>query len=355
MKKSKSDKKAISLQARDLAQYTYEWINIHVPTLKTSSCHTERAYRLSLRLFTLFLETVKHVDIFSLTTACYSVETLNEWRMWLKNERNASNSTCNNRMSVIKSLLEYIGGKNMAYSYLYLRAAEHLRPLKEPQKKIKGMTRDAVQAIFAVPDTNTRIGLRDLTLMMLSYGVAARIDEILSLTIRNVHLDAKDPFVLLLGKGNKIRSIYLESGLVEWLRRYIEVFHGKNPSKGNFLFYSPCHGNKNKLTQPAISKRLKLYAEKAHQHCEEVPLNLHSHLWRHSMACHWREDNINIVEIKELMGHSRLESTMIYQDVTEEQKKAAIETLEDTVTKSLERKWKMPENKGLAAMFGLDV
>lgn len=55
------------------------------------------------------------------------------------------------------------------------------------------------------------------------------------------------------------------------------------------------------------------------------------------------------------MGHSRLESTMIYQDVTEEQKKAAIETLEDTVTKSLERKWKAPENKGLAAMFGLDV
>ena len=234
----KNDKQVISQQSRDLAQYTYEWINIHVPTLKSSSYHTERAYRLSLRLFTQFLETVKHIDIFSLTSECYSVETLNEWRMWLKNERNASNNTCNNRMSAIKSLLEYIGGKNVAYSHLYLRAVEHLRPLKIPQKKIKGMTRDAVQAIFAVPDTNTRIGLRDLTLMMLSYGIAARIDEILSLTIRNVHLDAKDPFVILLGKGDKIRSMYLESGLVQWLRRYMEVFHGKKPLQDDLLFYS---------------------------------------------------------------------------------------------------------------------
>lgn len=73
------------------------------------------------------------------------------------------------------------------------------------------------------------------------------------------------------------------------------------------------------------------------------------------MAYHWREDNINIVEIKELMGHSSLQSTMVYQDVAEEQKKAAIETLEDTVTKSMRKKWKLPENKGLAAMFGIEI
>lgn len=73
------------------------------------------------------------------------------------------------------------------------------------------------------------------------------------------------------------------------------------------------------------------------------------------MACHWREDNINIVEIKELLGHSSLQSTMIYQDVTEEQKRAAIETLGDTITKSMGKKWKMPENRGLAEMFGIEI
>src|SRR5690606_10961905 len=124
-----------------------------------------------------------------------------------------------------------------------------------------GMSRKAVQAIFAVPDTRTRIGLRDLILMMLNYGVAARIDEILSLKIADLHLTAKDPFVILHGKGSKIRSVYLQRRLVEWLERYLKLFHKPTPKPEAFLFYSPCHGIRGKLTQAAISKRLKLYAK----------------------------------------------------------------------------------------------
>lgn len=353
MKTKNSINNDIAQQAQILAHYIHDWINIHVPSLKTNSAHTERSYRLSLSLYTRFLESSKGVTPFNLNSDCFSVERLNEWLIWLKQIRGACNGTCNNRMAAIKSLLEYIGGRDPAFSYLWIRASDHIRPLRESPKKVTGMSRNAVQAIFAAPDTKTHIGLRDLVLMMLSYGVAARIDEILSLKIIDVHLKAKDPFVILHGKGNKVRSIYLQKRLVEWLERYVKLFHESNPKPNDFLFYSPCHGIGAKLTQPAISKRLKLYAEIAHEKCNEVPLNLHSHLWRHSMACHWREDNINIVEIKELMGHSSLQSTMIYQDVTEEQKKAAIQTLEDTVTKSMIKKWKLPENSGIAAMFGI--
>lgn len=355
MKTRNSTKAELTQQATSLARYVYEWINIHIPSLKTSSQNTERSYRVSLCLFAKFLESIKGITPFNLTAECFSVESLDEWRMWLKNERGVCNGTCNNRMAAVNSLLEYIGGRDPAYSYLYIRTTEHIHPLREPAKKVTGMSRDAVQAIFATPDTKTAIGLRDLALMMLSYGVAARIDEILSLKIIDVHLRAKDSFVILHGKGGKIRSIYLQERIVEWLQRYLQVFHRPVPKPDDFLFYSPCHGLKSKLTQPAISKRLKLYAKMAHEKCGDVPLDLHSHLWRHSMACHWRENNINIVEIKELLGHTSLQSTMIYQDVTEEQKKAAIETLEDSITKSMDKQWKLPKNKGLAAMFGLEA
>lgn len=355
MKTKNNTKSGITQQAKDLAYYTYDWINVHVPLLKANSRHTERSYRLSLSLYARFLESDKGITPYNLSGECFSVERLNEWQIWLKQVRGVCSGTCNNRIAAIKGLLKYIGGRDPAYSHLYLRASEYIRPLREPKRKVSGMSRDAVQAIFAVPDTKTRIGMRDLVLIMLSYGVAARIDEILSLKIIDVHLGAKDPFVVLHGKGGRIRSIYLQKQLVEWLERYLKMFHKPNPKPDDFLFYSPCHGIGAKLTQPAISKRLKLYAKIAHERCEEVPLDLHSHLWRHSMACHWREDNINIVEIKELMGHSSLQSTMVYQDVTEEQKKAAIETLEDTVTKSMRKKWKLPENKGLAAMFGIET
>lgn len=71
------------------------------------------------------------------------------------------------------------------------------------------------------------------------------------------------------------------------------------------------------------------------------------------MACHWREDNINIVEIKELLGHKCLQSTMVCQDVTEQQKKEAVNTLEDTITKAMLKKWKSADNKDLIAYLGL--
>lgn len=353
MKTKNNKKSGITQQAKDLAYYTYDWINIYIPALRTSSEHTERSYRLSLSLYVRFLESEKGITPFNLSGECFSVEKLNEWQIWMKQVRGVCNRTCNSRMAAIRSLLAYIGGRNPAYSHLYIRASEYIRKLREPERKISGMSRNAIQAIFDVPDTSSRIGLRDLVLMMLSYGVAARIDEILSLKVSEIHLETKEPFVLLHGKGGRIRSIYLQKRLVEWLERYLKVFHKSNFSSRDFLFYSPCHGIRGKLTQAAISKRLKLYAKKAHGRCEEVPLDLHSHLWRHSMACHWREDNINIVEIMQLMGHSSLQSTMVYQDVTEEQKKAAIETLDDTVTKSMEKKWKLSENKGLAVMFGI--
>lgn len=279
MKTKNSTKSDKALQAKSLARYIYEWINIHVPSLKTNSSHTERSYRLSLSLYARFLESAKGITPFNLHGECFSVERLNEWQIWLKQERGVCNGTCNNRTAAIKSLLEYIGGRDPAYSYLHIRASEHIRPLREPKRKISGMSRDAVQAIFAVPDTQTRIGLRDLVLMMLSYGVAARVDEILSLKIIDIHLSAKDPFVILHGKGGRIRSIYLQKRLVEWLERYLKLFHKSAPKPDDLLFYSPCHGIRAKLTQPAISKRLKIYAKIAHERCGEVPLDLHSHLW----------------------------------------------------------------------------
>lgn len=257
-------------------------------------------------------------------------------------------------MAAIKNLTKYIGGQIPEYAYIYVAASEYLKPMREIKRVVHAMTRNAVKAIFAIPDTTTKIGLRDLTLMMLSYGVAARLDEVLSLAVKDVVLDnVKDPYVILCGKGGGFRSIYLHDDLVEWLKLYLKVFHGDRPNKNSLLFYSPCKGCMGKLTQPAIAKRLSLYAAKAHEICPDVPLNLHSHLWRHSMATHWREDNINIVEIKELLGHRNLSTTMIYEDVTEEQKRKAIDTLEDTITKSQDKKWKKPENMELLTLVGL--
>ncbi|WP_138291758.1 tyrosine-type recombinase/integrase [Bacteroides intestinalis] len=354
MKKISKPSGTFTAQNRKLAKLIYDWHTTYIPSIKTTSEHTLRSYKLSLSLFLRYLQSEKDITPFDLTPECFSVEILTQWQMWLKGERHVSATTCNSRMAAIKNLTKYIGGQIPEYAYIYVAASEYLKPMREIKRVVHAMTRNAVKAIFAIPDTTTKIGLRDLTLMMLSYGVAARLDEVLSLAVKDVVLDnVKDPYVILCGKGGGFRSIYLHDDLVEWLKLYLKVFHGDRPNKNSLLFYSPCKGCMGKLTQPAIAKRLSLYAAKAHEICPDVPLNLHSHLWRHSMATHWREDNINIVEIKELLGHRNLSTTMIYEDVTEEQKRKAIDTLEDTITKSQDKKWKKPENMELLTLVGL--
>ena len=63
---------------------------------------------------------------------------------------------------------------------------------KKTKKKVRGLTRDAVKVLLAEPDTTRKTGIRDLTLMVVLYATAARIDEILSIKVTDLHLDAEN-------------------------------------------------------------------------------------------------------------------------------------------------------------------
>ncbi|NCC02279.1 MAG: integrase [Clostridia bacterium] len=354
MKKKQESYAGISLQARHLAEYISEWINIYVPRMRGCSSHTERAYRTSLSLYVSYLEE-KGYTPFTLSIECFTPEVLNNWFLWLRDNRNLKPTSCNGRMGAIKCMLKYIGGRDVAFAGLYLKAKEYVKRMREGKVHIMGMTKNAVRALFAAPDTTTKLGVRDLFLMLMCYGVAGRIDEILSLKVKDLRTEVKDPYAILHGKGSKIRSVYLQLGIIKWYERYIKLFHEEAPNQEDYLFYSTVHGQRCKLTQPAVSKRMKLHADKARLTCNEVPNPMHAHLWRHTAACHWRENGINIVEIKELMGHASLTSTMVYQDVTDDQKKEAIKSLENNVTQTMKKKWTMPENRSLTTMFGINV
>ena len=73
---------------------------------------------------------------------------------------------------------------------------------------------------------------------------------------------------------------------------------------------------------------------------------------RHAKASHWLEDGMNIVQISLLLGHEQLQTTMVYLDVTIEQKAKALATLEDENSRKAPKKWK--DNKSsLANLCGV--
>ena len=287
----------------------------------------------------------------SITKACFEKLYVEKWLRWLKENRGCSPDTCNVRLASIRVFLKFLGSRDVRLLYLY-QDAKTIKRLKCVRKKVDGLTRNAVAEMLASPDLSTKIGKRDLVFMIILYATAGRLDEILSIKLSQLHLNRKKPYVTIVGKGGKVRTLYLLPRAVSHIEKYIRDTHGKQPDAEAFLFYSRVGGKYAKLTEPAIDKRLKKYAKEAHGRCPDVPLGIHAHQFRHGKASHWIEDGINVLQVSFLLGHEQLETTMVYLDISTEEKAKALATLENEKDKRVSKKWKKPDGS-LSDFLGL--
>jgi len=326
-----------------IAKHIHSFLTVYVPSLKNQSENTVRSHEAAISLFIGFLENVHGITPIKFCWGCFSREMIEEWLLWLRSKRGCSPETCNVRLASLRAFLKYLGGKDVSLIHIS-HAASAIPRMKGLKKKVKGMGKDAVKALMAAPDTATRAGRRDIALIVTIYATAARLDEILSLKVKHLHLEAKKPYAVIVGKGNKIRSLYLLPKAAAHLGQYLREFHGGAADPEAYVFYSRNNGPRAKLSQAAVSKRLKIHALAANRLCAEVPLDLHAHQLRHARASHWLEDGINIVQISLLLGHEQLETTMVYLDVTIDQKSMALSSLEDGYGENIPKKWKRSHN-----------
>lgn len=325
-----------------IARYISEFLDGYVLSQKTDSMNTLKSYQDAIVLYLTFLENEKKICRDTLNAGCFQHTVIEEWLAWLRESRKCSPESCNNRLASIRTFLKYIGSRDVAYLHLYLEAAQIPRR-KCQKKKVEGLTREAIKALFDAPDPSSKTGRRDMAFMILLYSTTARPDELLSMKNSQLHLSCTKPYAIIVGKGNKIRTLYLLPKTVAHLKRYQTEFHGETPDPEAYVFYSRNSGQYGKLTQPAISKMLRKHAKSANEVCSEVPLGLHAHQFRHAKASHWLEDGMNIVQISFLLGHEQLQTTMVYLDITIEEKAKALATLEDENDKKVSAKWKNPD------------
>jgi site-specific recombinase XerD len=302
-------------------------------------------------LFVDFLEKEKKINSSSLVSECFSREYIEEWILWLKNKRNCSGETCNIRLASIRAFLKYLAEKEVSYLSTY-QSVMLIPRQKTIRKKVTGMSKEAMKVLMSIPDVATRTGQRDLVLLIVLYCTAARIDEILSIKINQLHLDTNKPYITVVGKGRKIRTLYILPKAVAHLKKYLRDFHAAEPNPEAFLFYSRNKGESGKMTPESVNQQLKKYAALAHRVCNDVPIDLHAHQIRHAKASHWLEDGMNIVQISFLLGHSNLNTTMIYLDITTEQESKAMATLEDGDKQNIPKKWKA-KSDSLTTFLGL--
>ena len=334
-------------EAIELAKIYHKWIEY---STIANSQHTVRTYEFSFRLYIEFLEEQKEISTSSFCMAgSFSISTIKEWLAWLSKTRSCKPQSCNARFAATRSFLKYAGGVDMKYRHLYLEACCIPR-MKESKRQVEAISKEAMKTLLQMPNPSTIVGLRDVVLFSFLYGTAARIDEILSLKLKNLHLDCDRAYAVIVGKGNKMRTLFIQKLLAKNIEIYIRKFHGDSPNPNSYLFFSRVGGHESKLTQPAVNKRLKLYAKAAHSICQDVPLDMHAHVFRHSCASHWLEDGMNIVQVSKLLGHASIATTMTYLSITMDMKTKAVMLLEDEQTRKITKQWKNMDEK-LSALF----
>jgi integrase/recombinase XerD len=195
--------------------------------------------------------------------------------------------------------------------------ARSIRPSKPPRRLPKALSLEQIQAMLAVPATDTEIGVRDAALLELLYGTGIRISEAVALDVDDVDRlvrtgsGERAPGLRVLGKGGKERVVpvgsYARAALDAYLVRGRPVLaaHGRgNPA----LFVNTRGGRLSRQSAWAI---LRSVAEKA-----AITADVSPHTLRHSYATHLLDGGADVRVVQELLGHASVTTTQIYTLVT---------------------------------------
>ncbi len=151
------------------------------------------------------------------------------------------------------------------------------------------------------------------------YGCGLRGYELCNLKLRDIDFDRKTVFVPK-KKGKVDRYVPLSGHLVRGLKKYIET---ENPHLYLFNSQVTNDGNPRSLTTNGIRWIIKENRAKTGSNKK-----ITAHMLRHSFATHLLEYGVDIVSLKELLGHAHIEMTLTYLHVANLPSKAKFSPLD---------------------------
>ncbi len=318
----------MKIKDKRLFELIKEYLTIYLPLQKNVSSNTSKSYRQVLNQFMDFLCQYQSKSLKDIGFDDFSGDNVNSFLQWLEDTHNCGFSTINHHLSVIRVFLKYAGMKDHVYNDYYLSACKVARRKTEKRLTVDHFSEASLAAILQEPDAKTRIGHRDLFFMILLYDTAARDREILDLHTQDVITNVSVHYIIIHGKGDKIRTVPIMDETVLHFKSYMRRFHPE-PKDKSFLFYTVIHGEKHPMSDDNVERFVKKYATLAQKKCQEVPNRVTPHMFRHSRALHLYRKGVPLPLISEWLGHSNVETTLIYAYADTEMKRIAIEKATD--------------------------
>ena len=324
------------MKPTDFSAYISDFISRYLPNEKGASANTIASYRDTFVLLLNFTEKEKQVKIEKLTLDKITKETIIGFLDWIQRERKCSNTTRNSRLAAIHSFYRYLQYESMDYLHECQKILS-VRFKKTKRESMTYLTIEGIKLLLQQPDTTTSRGRRDLTLLSLMYDTGARVQETIDLTPSMLRLN-KPPTIKIVGKGNKARLVPMLDAQTEHLKNYLKENRLNEPFANMYpLFFN---SRKEKLTRAGINHIVQKYAITARkENGMIIPENISCHSLRHSKAMHLLQAGVNLVYIRDILGHVSIQTTEIYARADSKQKREALEKAYVNVNPNEEPIW----------------
>lgn len=337
-------KKEVRMKPTDFSRHLSNFFGQYLPSECGLSGNTIRTYSISFTLLIKFMEMSEGIRPEHLCLADFTQQRIRDFLKWLEEDRRYSVSSRNARLGAIHSFFKYLQYQDVKGLYSW-QSIMSIKSKKMQQKEMAYLSIEGIKLLLRQPDLHTRNGRRDFVLLGLLYDSAARVQELINLTPNDIRFD-ETATVRIIGKGSKVRCVPLSKDQAKNLKRYMQergLLEIHNMSKPLF-----CNPQGNMLTRMAVLNIVKKYTEMAREkHPELMPEGIGCHSFRHSKAMHMLEADINLVYIRDFLGHSSTNTTEIYARVSHKKKQEALEKLNPGIIKDGKASWQ--KDKALLA------
>lgn len=253
------------------------------------------AYELELEVFQDFMSN----RLFKESPVDTKMAHIHRYAEYLRGEKQNSNWAVNRSMGVVKGFYKYLVARGTINSEFF--PVHHFPKMKRGHLKVRDvLSKNEMKKLLKNIPNDTILGIRDKAIIYLLYSTGMRASECEGIKCRD--LDIESGVVKVKGKGGDERSIPLVKECVRLLKRYEKV-RGQTKSDKPFFRTRLNTG----VTRKCIYDRLKKYMQKTRIFKRISPHNL-----RHTFAKHAIDSGMNIVSLRDLLGHRSIASTQRY-------------------------------------------
>lgn len=310
------------MKTTDFARYLTNYLSLYLPGERNLSSHTIASYRDTFKLLLIFCENKKGISPEGLTLAHIDDDLIRAFITWIETTRNCSVATRNQRLAAVHAFFRYI------QTEMPERLTTHQRILAIPLKKtgkpaVSYLPIEALEAILKQPDRHTPAGRRDLVLLTVLYDSGARVGELTDILVRDIRL-IQPATLTLKGKGRKVRHVPLMSKTASLLEDYLKERRLTAAHKLDHpLFFN---SRNQKLTRAGVNYVINKYVKAVRrQDSATLPDKVSPHVFRHTKAMHLLQANVNLVYIRDFLGHASVTTSEIYARADTQIKRVALE------------------------------